>query len=361
MVTFIIFVIVISVLIFVHEFGHFLFAKRAGMKVEEFGFGFPPRIFGKRIGETLYSINWIPFGGFVKVFGEDGTSRGTKGSFGSKSFPARMKVVTAGVVMNFLFAVFLLMIGNFLGLRIGLLDDADISLAREKKIQIIQVAQDSPAQEADIRMLDEIIGFKMQNGFMNYVYNSDELSEFTRNHAGETTTVIIGRGDELIEKELYLREDFPEGQGPMGVSAILTGVISHNWHTSIWKGVHDGVILTVNTIYGYFFLFKQLIFGGELIGDVSGPIGIATLTGQAAKVGFNYLIQFVALISVNLAILNSIPFPALDGGRAFMLLLEKAKGSPLNEKVERYLNTVGFLVLLALMLWITVRDIAKFL
>ena len=163
-----------------------------------------------------------------------------------------------------------------------------------------------------------------------------------------------------MEKDIKLRAQPPPGQGPMGIALALTGVISQNWYTSLYKGFSDAAILFVNTAYGYGSLLKGLIVNGKLIADVSGPIGIAQLTGQAARVGINYLIQFVAMISVNLAVLNLIPFPALDGGRAFMLVVEKLKGSPLNQKVEQTINTVGFVILLALMILVTARDVGKF-
>src|SRR3989338_7511146 len=139
MLTTIIFIAVISILVFVHELGHFVLAKRARMKVEEFGFGFPPRLWGKQVGETTYSINWIPFGGFVKIYGEDGDDREAPRSFGSKPFWPRMKVILAGVAMNFLFAILLLMIANFVGLRTGLINEADIQKASDKRVQIIQI------------------------------------------------------------------------------------------------------------------------------------------------------------------------------------------------------------------------------
>ena len=152
--TVIIFIIVLSVLVFVHEFGHFIVAKRAGMKVEEFGFGFPPRLWGIKRGETTYSINLIPFGGFVKIYGEEGEHRNESGSFSSKPIGVRLKVVVAGVVMNFLLAAFLLMFLNYVGIRVGIGDETDdiSASAKDKKIQILQVVDNSPAQEAGFKI-----------------------------------------------------------------------------------------------------------------------------------------------------------------------------------------------------------------
>jgi regulator of sigma E protease len=358
-ITAIIFIIVLGVLVFVHEFGHFIFAKRAGMKVEEFGFGFPPRIWGIKKGETLYSINAIPFGGFVKILGEEGEHRDNPRSFSSKPFGPRLKVIIAGVIMNFFLAVILLMVTNFFGLRIGL-DDKTIAVARNKEVQIIEVAKDSPADKAGIMLLDQVLGFKA-DGFLKTVSNTDDVQSFVHENAGKTLTVVIQRNKETLEKEIVPRVNPPEGQGALGVSLALTGVVSYPWYEALWRGVYDAVILTMNTVMGYYVLFKTLLFKGKLIADVSGPIGIATLTGQAARMGINYLMQFTAMISINLAVLNIIPFPALDGGRALLIIIEKLKGSPVNKKVEQVVNTVGFAFLLALMIYVTAKDIIRFL
>jgi len=359
MVTTLIFLGVISVLVFVHELGHFVLAKRAGMKVEEFGFGFPPRLAGIRRGETVYSINWIPFGGFVKIFGEDGDDRENSRSFGSKPFWPRMKVILAGVVMNLLFAMFLLMIGNSIGLR-KVIEDTDASQAHDLQVQVYQVAPDSPAQAAGIHVLDVIMGFKTSNGAMVNVRNAKEVSDFVHQHEGETVTVVLMQAGEIINKEIRLRSSYPSGQGPMGIAPILTGTYSYPWYESIWRGVTDGAIMVVNTLYGYWLLFSTLFTQGKLLADISGPVGIAQLTSDAAKIGFVALLQLMAVISVNLAVLNAIPFPALDGGRAFLLIVEKFRGSPINKRVEGMINTTGFIALLALMAFITFRDITKF-
>ena len=136
--------------------------------------------------------------------------------------------------------------------------------------------------------------------------------------------------------------------------------MSYRWHEAVWRGISDAALLTVATVEGYYALLKTLFVHGKLIADVSGPIGIASLTGQAARVGVNYLLQFVAMISINLAVLNIIPFPALDGGRAVLLIVEKIKRSPVHKNVEGLINMIGFYLLIALMIYITYKDLAKF-
>ena len=361
MITFLIFLVVIGVLVIVHEFGHFIMAKKAGMKVEEFGFGFPPRICGIKKGETLYSINAIPFGGFVKILGEDGDSKDNPRSFSSKPTWHRFKVIAAGVSMNFLLAVFLLMIGNFFGLRIGLVDDQNIPAGvKDPQIQIIQVEQDSPADKSGLQILDEIKGFKLASGATIEAKTTKDVQDTVMQHSSEKLKILIQRGNEILEKDIEPRKNPPAGQGAMGIQLAMTGIVTYPWYEAIWRGAYDAVILTYNTIYGYYILFSTLLFKGSLVAQVSGPIGIATLTGQAARVGINYLLQFVAMISINLAVLNFIPFPALDGGRAVLLLLEKARRKPLNKRLENMINTVGFSLLIALMIYVTIKDISRF-
>lgn len=358
MITALIFIVVIGILVFVHEFGHFIFAKRAGMKVEEFGFGFPPRIWGIKKGETIYSINLIPFGGFVKILGEEGEYRNDPRSFSAKPFGDKLKVIVAGVTMNFLLAVFLLMLVNFLGLRIGIIDEQTAASAQDKQIQVIQIAENSPADAAGLQLLDEIKGFRI-DGMTTVVGTVEETQYLIKQNTGKTVIILLERSGEPLEREIVPRANPPQGQGALGISLALTGVVSYPWYEAVWRGVYDAVIIAINTVIGYGLLFKSLIFEGRLIADVSGPIGIANLTGQAARIGLNYLMQFTALISINLAILNIIPFPALDGGRAVLIIVEKLKGSPINKRVEQSINTIGFALLISLMLYVTFKDIAR--
>ncbi|MBI2003385.1 MAG: RIP metalloprotease RseP [Parcubacteria group bacterium] len=358
MLTAIIFIIVLGMLVLAHEFGHFYVAKKAGMRVDEFGFGFPPRIFGIKKGETIYSLNWIPFGGFVKIYGEDGQDGENHRSFASKSAGQRAKVIVAGVLMNFLLAAVLLGLGNFLGLRIGLIGDEDFA-ARDIKIQIIQVSADSPAQAAGLKALDEIKRLK-KDGEAVEPKQVEEVQDFVKKHSGEEIILTVSRNGGDVDLRMVPRLNPPPGQGAIGVNLARTGVVSYSWYESIWRGVRDTGVMAVNIAFALGLFFKNLFVDSRLIGDVSGPIGIAVLTGQAAGLGFNYLIQFVALLSINLAVLNIIPFPALDGGRLLFIGLEKLKGSPVSKKVEGFVNAAGFAFLLALMIWITVKDVSRF-
>ncbi len=355
--TILILFIVLGVLIFVHEAGHFFVAKKAGMKIEEFGFGFPPRILGIKKGETIYSINWIPFGGFVRILGENGDSKDPH-SFSSKSLLARTLVLVAGVTMNILLAMVLLAFVNMGGLRIGLIDGPSGG-AMDIRVQIIQVASNSPAMGADLLPLDSIVG--LSNGVQSVVVEEvSDVQEFISQNKGREIVMEIMRGQETINVTLTPRADPPQGQGATGITLLKTGTVSYPWHESLWRGVYDGARMTAATAVGYATIIKNLVTTGSAGVSISGPVGIAVMTGQATKTGFNYLLQFVAIISINLAIINIIPFPALDGGRILFLFIEKIKGSPVNRKIEGWINAAGFLALIILMIYITARDISRF-
>ena len=374
--TIIVFVLILGLLIFVHEFGHFIVAKRAGIRVEEFGFGFPPRLFGVKRGETIYSINLLPIGGFVRIYGEMGPepekNRSKKNkpvdkeafekeeerAFYKKPAGTRAKITVAGVVMNLLLAAFLLGIGHWLGLPTIIGDDQAANL-KETKIQITQVAFDSPAEQAGIQIGDTITELRITN-HESRINKVSQIQDFINSHQGEEITLVIQRGDEILEKNLVPRIDFPAEEGSIGVGLVRTAIVSYPWYQALIKGITSTVNLLWVMVSVFAGLIWQLISTGQLAVDIAGPVGIYALTGQAAKLGFIYILQLAALLSINLAILNILPFPALDGGRLLFILIEKIKGSPVSQKIERAVHTVGFVILILLMVAVTWRDIARF-
>ncbi len=368
--TIIVFILILGLLIFSHEFGHFIAAKKAGMKVEEFGFGFPPRIFSIKKGETIYSINLFPIGGFVKIQGEQRPKKPARGwsaiggkkdkrAFYNKPIWQRAIVLVMGVIMNLFLAAVLLSIVHGIGAPTVIEEEIEQNV-RNIQIQIIEVAVNSPAEEAGIKMGDAIKQLVI-NDSRFIIYEVGDVQRLVARHAGKEITLFIKRGDEVLEKILTPRISPPENEGPIGIALAKTGLVTYPWYLAIWQGFKTTGQLIVTFISLFYHLLKTLILEGVLIGEIAGPVGIAVLTSQITKLGLVYILQFTAIISINLAIINVLPFPALDGGRLLFLAIEKIKRSPVSAKVENLVNGIGFALLIALMLLVTFRDIAKLL
>lgn len=355
--TFLIFLIVLSVLVLVHEWGHFITARRAGAKVEEFGFGFPPRLFSFKKRGTIFSLNLIPFGGFVKIFGEDGEHRREPGSFTSLKISKRAQIIAAGVTMNLILAWFLLSLGNFVG-RPAVIDETNAALAQDATIQVVSVAKDSPAELAGIKNSDSIVSASLKGQSRSFAA-AKEFQDFVSSAQGGDINLTLKRGGDVVTVTVSPRLSPPAGEGALGIGLVMTGLVKTSWYAAPVKAVKDTIQLIGAIAYSLAVFFWRLISRGEFMDDVTGPVGIASLAGQAYRMGLSYLIHLTALLSINLAILNILPFPALDGGRLIFLAAEKIKKSPLNPKWEKIVNTTGFALLLLLMLFVTWKDIAR--
>lgn len=357
--TLIIFIIILAILILAHEAGHFWAAKKMGARVDEFGFGFPPRVFSVKKGETRYSLNLIPVGGFVKIHGEQGEGKGDADSFVSKSIGQRALILAAGVGMNFVLAAFLLGIGHMVGLPTSL-NEENISngIAKNQKTQIVEVAKDSPAEAIGLKIGDEIKSLASQ-GEAIQISKAEEVSQFIEKRQNNEISLEIKRGQEIIKTNFFPRLNPPENQGPLGVVLADTALISYPWWKAIYLGIEDvvNIIILISTVLAGI-IYKAL--AGQPVGEVlSGPVGIYSITSQAAGMGWIYLLQLTAFLSIQLGLINIFPFPALDGGRILFLIIEKIKGSPVSQKVENIIHTAGFAILIFLMIVITWRDLTR--
>lgn len=371
MLTLITFIIVLSLLVFVHEVGHFVVARRMGVKAEEFGFGFPPRLFGiykntagkwkfvfgskevQDASDTIYSANWIPLGGFVKIKGENGENE-DQDSFANKKIWQRASILSAGVTMNVLLAAVLISIGFMIGLPQaldGINKRAEVS---NKKIQIIQVLPDSPAASAGLKFGDTIKSIN-NNEFSSY----SDLQNFVDENTGKELEYKIVRGLEELSLQIIPEVLDETGKGGVGIAVTETGIVKYPWYIAVWEGIKTTVILTWLILVAFYELLKGLILGNGVSADIAGPVGIATMTGEAARMGLVYIIQFTALLSINLAIVNFLPIPALDGGRIIFLIVEKIKGRPVRKEVEAIMHNLGFILLMVLIVLVTFRDIMK--
>ena len=340
MLTGIIFVIIfLSILILVHELGHFLTAKKFGLLVEEFGFGLPPRIWGKKIGETIYSINALPFGGFVKIYGEDGAAAITEEKNGRSfiSLKAWQKAVIliAGVFFNFLLGWIVLSIV--------------FSMGMPSAVIVTDVLKDTPAAKAGLIQGDVIKGFS----------TIEELIDFINDNRGKEISLEAERNGEVLKISATPRINPPEGQGALGIGLADAGLPKQNIFLSFWDGLKASISLIITIFIVIIDLISKIFIGQASLETVTGPIGIAKVTAQASSLGLVYLLQLLALISLNLTVINIFPFPALDGGRLLFLAIEKIKGSPLNPKFEKWANMAGFALLILLMIAITIKDIIK--
>ena len=353
MIIFLIVIVGLSLLILGHEAGHFLCAKLFGLKVDEFGIGFPPRIWAKKKGETEYSVNWLPFGGFVRISGERGefamvendpVSPAAEGlahsadKENSRLFyaqPAWKKsiIIVAGIVVNFILGWLLVSIVLMIGTPNALV--------------ITATEPGSPAATAQIAAGDVVKNFSDTQSFINYIDA----------HRGEPTQIALIRNGKEIDVTVTPRVAVGPNEGPIGVELAVGGTAREPFFQALWDGLRTSFILAGMIFQTLWRLINELFVHASLLTGVVGPVGIFGVAEETGRIGAIYLIQLLGIISLNLAVVNLIPFPALDGGRFLMIIIEKIKGSAIPEKVESWINGLGFAFLLLLMLLLTIRDV----
>lgn len=361
MITFIIFIIALGVLVLVHEFGHFWVARKFKIRVEEFGFGFPPRLAEITKRGVRYSFNLLPLGGFVKIFGEQGESENDPSSFASRPVWQRFFVLVAGVFMNIALAWFLFSLVAGIGMPTAVDSLADGKGIENLRVTIIGVASGSPAEKAGLRFGDAILKLGIsENTEALLSITVEGVQKFTDMHAGKEILITVLRGKEEKNFLVLARKNPPQNEGSMGIMLSWVGIVRVSWLAAPVEGLKHLWSGFIGTVAGLYYLFHDLFTTGRFQGDISGPVGIFVLSGEVWALGISYFLQLVGILSLNLAILNALPFPALDGGRMFFLLVEKIKGSKVDQSVEHAIHTVGFILLIILMVAVTYRDIAKF-
>jgi len=344
--SYLVIIIGLVIIILVHELGHFLSAKFFGVKVEEFGVGFPPRIWGKKIGETLYSLNWIPFGGFVRIAGElpdSGLNKDPdsnpvspedkKRLFSSQKIWKRSAVISAGVIMNVISAWVLFSFIFIIGVP--------------SSVIVTDISPDSPAATAGIMPGDKILNFADSSSFIS----------FLDANAGQVVSFQINRSGENMNLSVLSRANVSPSVGHIGAALVDSGIPKSSFLGSFYESAKFTASSIYFIILAFFSIFQSLFAG--VAPNVVGPIGIFSIASVVSKSGFIYIIHLVGLISLNLAVLNILPFPALDGGRLAFLLAEKIKGSPLPPKFELWTNAVGFSLLILLMALVTTHDLLR--
>lgn len=346
------FVLVLFVLVIVHEWGHFFMARRFGVRVYEFGFGFPPKIaklFHKN--GTDYTANWIPLGGFVRLKGEDGSDAHDADSFASKAAWKRLIILVAGVFMNFVLG-YVIFVGLFAhGLDMSRIDAGPRAIVTNERVVVGGVIAGSPAARNGLLPGDVIVGIGNNNGF-----TAEQIHDFIVAHSNEEISLEYQRGGRLDSFVARPAEIAPGVVG-LGVNMFDAAHVRYSFPYVFIKAGHETgeistlIFKTLGTIVG------KLVRHGQLQEGVSGPVGIAVVTGQVARAGWVPLLQLMAMLSINLGILNVLPIPSLDGGRALFVILEKVIRRKLRGEIERYAHVIGFALLMALVLVVTYRDI----
>ena len=341
-ITVIAFLGILAVLIIAHEFGHYITAKAAGVTVEEVGIGFPPRLLSFKCGGTIYSLNAIPLGGFVKMAGEEDPR--VPGSLASKSIPARLLTLSAGSLMNLLLPLLLFSVAFMVPHNIVY-----------GQVQVDEVAANSPAARAGIVAGDSILEI---NG--KQVNSVGDVQRGIQLNLGQAVSLLIQHADDTVEEVRAVpRWQPPEEEGAIGVAVRTVSPTVVRQSYPFWQAIPMGVRECIDT----FVLFKNGIISmiiGSVPTTLAGPVGIAQLTGEVAQAGFSPLLEFAAFLSINLAIINLLPLPALDGGRiAFVLLELVRRGRRVSARVEGMVHMVGFAMLITFLLLITYQDIIR--
>jgi regulator of sigma E protease len=346
--TILVFILILGLLIFVHESGHFLLARLTNIKVEEFAFGFPPRLWSCKKGATRYSVNALPIGGYVRLLGEEKTSQDPC-SYSRKPPLIRLAVAVAGVSMNFVLAWLLISLGFMVGMTPLVSSAQDLGGVEEPMVLVAQVSKGSAAEKAGLKPGVQLLDFE----------SAEAVQKYTRQRQGEKVKIAV---KDLREKKTdRLSVELGQGEAPLGVVLLETGIVKLGFFRALGQGAKETWLTFVIIWKSLGQFFARLFTDAKIQEEVVGPVGLFVITGQAVKLGLAFVIQLTALISLNLGIVNILPFPALDGGRSIFILSEIVIGRKLiREQVENIIHMIGFFMLIGLILLITYRDIINF-
>lgn len=353
-----VFLLILTVLVVAHEWGHFITARLFGVRVDEFAIGFPPRALKIKLKNMILSINWLPLGGFVRLKGEQGEDAMDSDSFAAKPIWQRLIILSAGVGMNIILAVVLFCIGFNVGMPVDLSDYTGNGTIQDRAVVITQVMKDTPASKAELKPGDRIITI---NGTTFSTYK--EVTPYLESQSGQTITMVVHRGKDdvtlspTIETISFTSRDEQGNevtvQKPgLGVALTDSGIVSYSFFESIPVAFTATGIMIYTIVTFLIHAFQTLVFS-----DFSGPVGIAAYTGVALQEGFSYIILLMVQLSLSLAILNILPFPALDGGRALFAIIEKLRGKPLPRNAENIAHLIGFALLMLVAVLATIKDI----
>lgn len=349
-----IFIIVLGVLIFVHELGHFLVAKKSGIRVDEFAIGFPPRLFSFVKGGTRYALNLVPFGGYVKIYGEspeDGAAdKGATDSMINKPKWIQALVLVAGVTFNVIFAFFIFIV---LFVKGGDFNSNIVPFIEQTQgVRVEYVVEDSVAMRAGLVAGEIVKSVQIQNE--EILTDTNSIFETLYAEKKENTKVVLenSSGETRVVELVPVSPDTKFGFSLTDRVYVKTNIFT----ASVYSVQATWNMIKLTTV-GLFDFFGKLFTGNANFKEVAGPVGIVGLVGQAAQNGINDVLFLTAVISINLAVLNLLPFPALDGGRLVVVLIESIRRKDLDYQKVSLVNVIGFFLLIALMLLLTFHDV----
>lgn len=355
LITGLIFLAILGFLVFIHELGHFLVAKRNGVKVEEFAFGFRPRLFAWQRGETTYAINAIPLGGYVKMFGEQADESGER-SFKQKSVFQRFQILIAGILMNFAFGwlIFSILFAvGFVPMYPGVANNPFVDSTQ--KVRFTTIVAGSPAEQAGLLAGDEVVAINGQA----IVVDQEFLSVVGQNKGKEIILSYRRAGVEQVAK-LLARDNPPTGQGPLGVAIESAGKVRSSLLLALPAGLYESGKLVGLSAAGFGRFVSQLVAERQVSEEVTGLIGVGKLTGATRQLGIDYLAQLIALVTIGLAAINIMPIIPLDGGHIAALGYEKIAGRPLSERQLGTLATIGLAFVLLIFVVVTYKDVVRY-
>ena len=343
-------------LMIIHEFGHFIIAKKFGVKVEEFGIGYPPRIYGKKFGDTIYSVNLIPLGAFVRIYGEEGGVDDYR-SFANLAIWKRILIVLGGVLAFWAASIIIFSVVFGIGATVPV-GDQDIAGFSNPQVKVLSVVPGTPGAEAGLKQGDVVTGLSSQEDTIA-VDKITDFQEFTQQHKGEPVIISLERNGEKNAVIVTPRVDHPENQGPVGVALERTATLIEKapWYQAPIKGLMYTGQVTWQAVVGIYTVFANMFTGkGVPAGaELAGPVGITIFLARAADYGPGFFLYFIGSISVFIALFNLFPIPALDGGKFVFLLIEKFRGRPVSVKVEQTLSIICFIILITLSIFVTIR------
>ncbi len=361
--TILIFIAVLVVLILVHELGHFLAAKYFGIKVDEFGIGFPPKILKMfRWGETDFTLNAIPFGGFVKIFGENPDEESISGEESQRSFVNKPRwiqaiVLLAGVFFNFLLAWLLFSVGFMMGAP-AIDNQFSDKYFEPETVLIIGVMKNSPADDSGLVSRDQIVQVAFEDKIL-IAPSTTEFTEFIDLYVDQEIKLSVLRDGQISDFVVVPTQGIFGDSVGIGIEFRTTGSVTFPFFVAVSEGFIFSVELTKMIVVAFADFISQIVQREANMEQIAGPVGIVSMVGEAADLGIVHLLWFTAIISLHLTIINLLPFPALDGGRLLFVAIESMIRRPINPKITNALNAIGFILLILLMILVTINDIGN--